>query len=270
MPTASRSASTPSGAAFFTPIRTKRDHLLHYGLPGLALRRPELYGKGALKLSVVIPTLNEEASLRRLLDRLRLAPNVHEVVVSDGGSSDRTATLVRPPHRLVQSEPGRGQQLRTGAEAATGDALLFLHADVLPPADVAAQISGALSSGHVGGNFRLRHLDGGPLGRWLERLAPLYRRMPRYYGDSGIFARKDVYDACGGFPWVPIMEDVIFVRRMEAAGRTAYLPGPMVSAARRWRGRELRTLLLWGFMQSAFALGVTPWRLARFYQAAKS
>jgi hypothetical protein len=170
----------------------------------------------------------------------------------------------------VRSEPGRGQQLRTGAEAATGDALLFLHADVLPPMDVAAQISAALGAGHVGGNFRLRYPDGGPLGHWLERLAPVYRRIPRYYGDSGIFVRRDVYDACGGLPWVPIMEDVIFVRRMEAAGPTTYLPGPMVSAVRRWRGRELRTLLLWASMQAAFALGVTPWRLVRFYRAAGS
>jgi glycosyltransferase involved in cell wall biosynthesis len=214
--------------------------------------------------------LNEEASLGRLLDRLRFTPGVHEVVVSDGGSSDGTVALVRPPHRLVRSEPGRGQQLRTGAEAATGDALLFLHADVLPPMDVAAQISEALGAGHAGGNFRLRYPDGGPLGHWLERLAPVYRRIPRYYGDSGIFVRRDVYDACGGFPWVPIMEDVIFVRRMEAAGPTTYLPGPMVSASRRWRGRELRTLLLWASMQAAFALGVTPWRLVRFYRAAGS
>jgi glycosyltransferase involved in cell wall biosynthesis len=214
--------------------------------------------------------LNEEASLGRLLDRLRFTPGVHEVVVSDGGSSDGTVALVRPPHRLVRSEPGRGQQLRTGAEAATGDALLFLHADVLPPMDVAAQISEALGAGHAGGNFRLRYPDGGPLGHWLERLAPVYRRIPRYYGDSGIFVRRDVYDACGGFPWVPIMEDVIFVRRMEAAGPTTYLPGPMVSASRRWRGRELRTLLLWASMQAAFAFGVTPWRLVRFYRAAGS
>ena len=214
--------------------------------------------------------MNEEASLGSLLDRLRLAPGVHEIIVSDGGSSDRTAALARPPHRLVRSKPGRGQHLRTGAEAATGDALLFLHADVLPPVDVAAQVSSAIGSGNVGGNFRLRYPDGGPLGRWLEWLAPFYRRRPRYYGDSGIFARRDAYDACGGFPHVPIMEDLIFVRRLEAAGRTAYLPGPMVSAARRWRGREWRTLLLWGSMQAAFALGVTPWRLVRFYRAARS
>ena len=218
---------------------------------------------------MVIPTLNEEASLGNLLDRLRLVPNVHEVVVSDGGSVDGTAALVRPPHRLVRGEPGRGQQLRTGADAASGDELLFLHADVLPPLDAVARISHALNSGHVGGNFRLRYPDGGPLGRWLEWLAPVYRRLGRYYGDSGIFVRRDVYDACGGFPWVPIMEDVIFVRRMEASGPTAYLPGPVVSASRRWRGRELRTLLLWAVMQTAFALGVTPWRLASLYRSAR-
>lgn len=211
--------------------------------------------------------MNEEASLGGLLERLRHAPGVREVVVSDGGSTDGTSALVRPPHRLVRAEPGRGQQLGTGAADTSGDVLLFLHADVMPPPDVAAQISGALSSGNVGGNFRLRYPDGGPLGRWLEWLAPVYRRLARYYGDSGIFVRRDVYDTCGGFPWVPIMEDVIFVRRMESAGRTAYLPGPMVSASRRWRGREFRTLLLWGAMQTAFALGVTPWRLARLYKA---
>ncbi len=233
------------------------------------MRRPELYGKEALRLSVIIPALNEEASIARPLERLHDAPDVHEVVVADGGSADGTTGLVRPPARVVRGEPGRGPQLRNGADAATGDALLFLHADVLPPRDVAAQISVALRAGCVGGNFRLRYPEGGLLGRWLELLAPLYRRIPRYYGDSGIFVRRDVYEACGGFPWVPIMEDVVFVRRMESAGRTAYLPGPMVSASRRWRGRELRTLLLWASMQTAFALGVTPWRLARFYRPEK-
>lgn len=223
-----------------------------------------------MNLSVVITTLNERASIGGLLRRLLAAPGIHEIVVSDGGSTDGTTGLVRPPARVVPGEPGRGPQLRAGARAATGDVLLFLHADVLPPEDVAAQISGALGAGSVGGNFRLRYPKGGPLGRWLELLAPLYRRIPRYYGDSGIFVRRDVYEACGGFPHVPVMEDVVFVRRMEAAGPTAYLTGPIVSDSRRWKGRQIRTLLLWGFMQTAFALGVTPWRLERFYRTGAS
>ena len=214
----------------------------------------------------MIPTLNEENSLGKLLDVLDAAPGVHEVVVADGGSTDGTMDLVHPHNRLVVGEPGRGQQLAAGARAATGDILLFLHADVLPPPDVAAQVSGAIRAGYVGGNFRLRYPEGGPLGRWLELLAPVYRRIPRYYGDSGLFVRRDVYEAFGGFPWVPIMEDMVFVQRLEKSGPTAYLPGPMTSASRRWRGREVRTLLLWGSMQTAFALGASPWRLARFYR----
>lgn len=217
----------------------------------------------------MIPTLNEEATLGGLLERLRRSPGIHEVVVADGGSTDETADLIAPPARLVLSEPGRGLQLRAGAREATGDVLLFLHADVMPPTDVARQIEGAIRQGFIGGNFRLRYPDGGLLGRWLELLAPINRRRRRYYGDSGLFVRRDAYEAFGGFPAIPVMEDVVFVERMERHGRTAYLPGPMVSSGRRWEGRAGRTLLLWGFMQAAFALGISPWRLARFYRAAK-
>lgn len=220
-------------------------------------------------LSVVIPTLNEASALGLLLDRLYTTPGVHEVIVSDGGSTDGTQDLVRPPARLIHSEPGRGVQLRAGAAAATGDTFLFLHADVIPPLDLSAQIKSARGSGFIGGNFRLRYPDGGLLGRWLELLAPLYRRGKRYYGDSGIFVRRDMYEACGGFPHVPIMEDIIFVRRMESCGETAYLTGPITSSTRRWRGRTIRTLLLWGAMQVLFALGVSPWRLARLYRSQK-
>lgn len=221
-----------------------------------------------MKLSVIIPTLNEEESLGGLIERLAASPGIFEFVVADGGSTDRTCGLVGT-ERLVSSEPGRGMQLRAGASVATGDVLLFLHADVVPPQDLAAQISSALDAGFVGGNFRLRYPEGEFLGRWLESLAPLYRRMGRYYGDSGIFVRRDVYDACGGFPHVPIMEDIIFVERMERAGRTAYLTGPIESSTRRFKGRAIRTLLLWGVMQFLFALGVSPWRLAKLYRAHK-
>ncbi len=222
-----------------------------------------------MKLSVIIPTLNEASNIGALLKRLHRTPGIHEVIVADGGSTDGTRLLISSPDLLVCSEPGRGIQLRAGAEVATGDVVLFLHADVVPPPDLLVQIEEAVGDGYVGGNFRLRYPEGGLLGRWLERLALLYRRLGRYYGDSGIFVRRDVYEAFGGMPYVPIMEDMILVRRMEAAGPTAYLPGPVVSASRRWSGRPLRTLALWGSMQTAYALGVSPWRLARFYQSAK-
>jgi len=221
-----------------------------------------------MKLCVVIPTLNEAENIDALLERLSHAPGIGEVVVSDGGSTDGTKEFVRPPVRLVHSAAGRGVQLNAGARAASGDVLLFLHADVTPPVDVAFQIRDAIGAGYIGGNFRLRYPGGGLLGRWLEVLVmPFYRRLGRYYGDSGIFVRRDMYERVGGFPVIPVMEDVVLVRRMEAAGKTAYLPGPMVSSPRRWQERPLRTLLLWGFMQTAFALGASPHSLASFYRA---
>jgi rSAM/selenodomain-associated transferase 2 len=223
------------------------------------------------RLSVVIPTLNEASNIGGLLDHLAATAGIHEVVVADGGSKDGTQDVVREHGaRLVESEAGRGQQLRAGAAVTTGDVLLFLHADVWPPPDLHAQISDALARSKVGGNFRLRYPGGGLLGWWLENLAvPLYRRLGRYYGDSGVFVRRDVYGRIGGMPYIPIMEDVVFVGRLEAAGETAYLPGPMISSPRRWEGRPLHTLLLWGFMQLAFSLGASPWQLVRFYRANK-
>ena len=115
------------------------------------------------------------------------------MVVSDGGSTDGTREIARASRaRLVDSEPGRGAQLSAGAREASGDILLFLHADVVSPNDLAAQIAGAVEEGCVGGNFRLRYPEGGTLGRWLEVLAPFYRKIGRYYGDSGVFVRRRV------------------------------------------------------------------------------
>lgn len=222
-----------------------------------------------MKISTIIPTLNEAQNLEPLLKLLEATPGIHEVIIADGGSTDGTREIVHGRARLTVSEPGRGPQLRAGAEDATGDVLFFLHADVLPPPDVAAQIERALESGYIGGNFRLRYPDGGLLGLWLEFLAPLYRKRRRYYGDSGFFVCRDAYEAFGGFPHIPIMEDIEFVRRMERHGKTAYLPGPIISSTRRWKGRALRTLLLWGSMQTAYALGVSPWKLDRFYRSSR-
>lgn len=227
------------------------------------------YNTPVLRLSVVIPALEEEAVIGDLLDYLSGLPGIDEVVVADGGSADATVGISREKGaRLVVSEPGRGGQLRAGAEEAAGDVLLFLHADTRPPRDVAHQIRRALEAGYAGGNFRLRYPGGGALGRWLETLVLIYRRLGRYYGDSGIFVRREVYERVGGFPAVPVMEDVIFARRLERGARTAYLRGPMVSSSRRWTGRPLRTLFLWLFMQLAYEVGASPWRLARFYRLA--
>src|SRR4028118_1807561 len=211
-----------------------------------------------MSLSVVTPTLNEASRISFLLERLKRTPGIEEIIVVDGGSTDGTPELVCPPVRLVRSRAGRGIQLSAGAKAASGDVLLFLHADVLPPPDVAFQIRSAVEARYIGGNFRLAYSGGDLLGRCLEALAPFYRRLGRYYGDSGIFVRRDVYERLGGFPKIPAMEDVVFVRRMEEAGETACLPGPIVCSQRRWKGRPLRTLAPWGFLRVGFDRGPGP------------
>ncbi len=223
-----------------------------------------------MPISVVIPTLNEASCIGPLLERLERTPGIEEILVADGGSTDGTPELVWPPVRLVRSEAGRGIQLSAGAKAASGDVLLFLHADAVPPPDVASQIRGALQAGCVGGNLRPRYPGGGALGRALELLVlPFFRALGLYYGDSGIFVRREVYERVGGVPEIPILEDVVFVRRMERAGETAYLPGPIEISPRRWLKRPLRTTLLWVFMQAMFDLGASPHWLANFYRANK-
>src|SRR5215218_5753551 len=174
-----------------------------------------------MEVSVVIPTLNEAAYIGALLERLSCMRGVGEVMVADGGSTDHTPELVVSSAARLVRAARPGGQLNAGARAASGDVLLFLHADAAPPPDAALQIRDDVERGRVGGNFRLRYPEGGALGRWLEALAPFYRRLGRYYGDSGIFVRRDVYERVGGFPEIPVMEDLVFVRRMERAGRTA-------------------------------------------------
>ena len=133
-----------------------------------------------MQISVVIPPLNEVENIGTLLELLSRTPTVFEVIVVDGGSTDRTREIVGASGaRLVECKPGRGLQLNAGAAEASGNVLLFLHADVAPPLDLAAQIRGILGRSRVEGNFRLRYPGGGLLGRWLEALAPFYRSLNR-------------------------------------------------------------------------------------------
>ena len=116
-----------------------------------------------MRISTIIPTLNEAQNLKPLLEKLGAMPGIHEVIVADGGSEDGTKELASRRAHLTVSEPGRGLQLRAGAREATGEVLFFLHADVSPPPDVAAQIERAVNAGYIGGNFRLHYPDGGLL-----------------------------------------------------------------------------------------------------------
>lgn len=173
-------------------------------------------------ISVIVPTLDEAERLPALLATLAGEPEPHEVIVVDGGSRDRTADLAAVGATVLHATAGRGAQLAAGAAAARGDVLLFLHADSRFPAGGLAAVTGALHDPAVpGGNFRL-HFDGGdPFSRWLDGFYAWIRARGLYYGDSGIFVRRAVYDRLGGMRPIALMEDYDFVLPIWQQGGSA-------------------------------------------------
>jgi rSAM/selenodomain-associated transferase 2 len=218
-------------------------------------------------LSIVIPAWNEA---RLIADAVQGAARIaDEVIVVDGGSEDGTAQLAGAAGARVLAAPkGRGAQLHAGARAARGEVLLFLHADVrLPPAARTAILERLADPQVIGGNFLIEFLPASWFTHLLAPLNDLRRAITRrYYGDSGIFVRRTAYHALGGFRPYPLMEDYDFSSRMERAGRCAYIREIRVMAsARRFQGRELRTLFCWMSLQLLYWLGVPPHRLYRAY-----
>jgi rSAM/selenodomain-associated transferase 2 len=221
----------------------------------------------ALAVSVVIPTLNEEASLRRNLAAVLAAAD--EVVVSDGGSGDRSAAVAAELGAQVVSGPaGRGAQLNRGAAAATAPILLFLHADTTLPAGGVDLVRAAIAAGAVGGGFFARFDVDRPLhrlGGWLINRRTEITRVP--LGDQAQYATRRAFDALGGYrPW-PILEDLDFARRLKRHGRVTMLPAPVTTAARRFvEGGVLRTVATNWLIWALFFVGVSPERLARLYR----
>jgi len=225
-------------------------------------------------VSVVIPAIDEERELPALLGELAKLPGHWELIVVDGGSRDATAALARahPAQPVVlQAHGGRAAQLNAGARAATGDVLLFLHADSRLPRDAYASLAQAWRTPDVGGgNFALAFAGGGTFERVLGFVYAFQRRHGFYYGDSSIWVRRDRWEALGGYREIPIMDDYDFVRRLERSGRTRCLPGPAVTSSRRWRSMGIpRTVLAWFVIRWLYVAGISPARLARLYRAVR-
>lgn len=197
-------------------------------------------------LSIVIPALDEEPELRALLPSLTAQRDL-EVLVVDGSSRDGTvATAKRHGARVIDAPRGRGAQLDAGARAATGDALLFLHADARPPDGFPEAIRRTLALREVVlGAFSLGFDAPGRRFRLLERATHLRVGLTRTpYGDQGLFMRRADYDGPAVFPHWPMLEDVALVRRLRGAGRIVVLPEKILVSARRYRSRGfLRTTL---------------------------
>lgn len=219
-------------------------------------------------ISVVIPTLDEEANLPVTLRQLADRPDV-ELIVVDGGSTDRTIEVARrfTPYVFV-SQPGRARQMNMGARHATGDILLFLHADtfLLPGAidEIQRRIIG---DGAVGGAFDLNIDSPRRLFKLVAKISSRRSRLFRLpYGDQGIFVWRQVFEVLGGFPDMPIMEDIAFMRRLRREGRVTFIRTGLITSARRWNANGVvRTTLVNWWVTSLFFLRVPPRRLRKVY-----
>ena len=221
-----------------------------------------------MDISIVIPALNEEATLAATVASAR-GPGVREVIVVDGGSSDGTADLARHLAARVLSAPrGRALQMNAGAAAATGTVLLFLHADTLLPEGFDTAVLTALQNPRVvGGRFDLLLMPSSFLLALTATLINLRSRLSRIAtGDQAIFVRRRVFGDLGGFPELPLMEDIAFSRALKRAGGVACLRQKVTTSSRRWRQNGvLRTILLMWSLRLLYLCGVSPERLRRAY-----
>ncbi len=222
-------------------------------------------------LGIVIPTLNEAEYLPGLLEDLHLIDVPHVVVVSDGGSADRTTSLAEDMGaRVVASAPGRGRQLATGARVVDAEWLLFLHADSRMGAAAREALTRHLQE-PLGrpAHFAFRIGESGFRWRMMEFGQRVREAMTGLaYGDQGLLVRRETLLQAGGYPTPPIMEDVVLLKNLRKLGRVTRLSAALHTSARRYRENgQLRAWLRNAFLISAFLVGVSPERLAHRYRA---
>jgi rSAM/selenodomain-associated transferase 2 len=221
-----------------------------------------------MKISVIVPVLNEEKSIAATLRPLALL-QLYETIVVDGGSHDRTVVIAAECGvKVIPSERGRARQMNRGARQASGDVLVFLHADTRLPPTALSDIAGAMADPrHVGGRFDVE-LDGK---HWM---LPLVGRLISYRsrlskvatGDQALFVRREVFQRIGGFEDIPLMEDIAFCRTLKRQGAVACLRSRVVTSARRWEANGVwRTIFRMWMLKLLYLTGVSPARLKQFY-----
>ena len=228
------------------------------------------------RVSVIIPALDEEASIALAIRSCREAGPC-EVIVADGGSRDRTVEVARgEADAVISARRGRAEQMNAGAAAAGGDVLLFLHADTLLPGGAVRAVLDALRDPRViGGAFRVLLAASPGAGRYVRAMLRITGRSigaraavaRAFTGDQAIFLRAEAFRAVGGYPGIPLMEDVELSRRMRRAGKTVLLPQRVRTSGRRWEAwGPLRTVLFMWRLRIAHLLGWTPARCAEAYR----
>ncbi len=228
-----------------------------------------------MKISIIIPVLNEEKKLSKTLSYLQsFRHSGHEVIVVDGGSTDNSLKLVREAaaHEVIDSvvvsEPGRALQMNSGAAIATGGVYLFLHADTILPDNALNLVSSFDHNKHYWGRFDIRLSSDRTIFRLIEHLVNLRSRLTSIAtGDQAIFIEHELFKSIGGFPEIVLMEDIAISRLLKKQLIPVCLKTKVATSSRRWEtnGVVATVLLMWK-LRLYYFFGVSPEKLARLYR----
>lgn len=225
------------------------------------------------RFSIIIPVLNETGTINGLIARFKdlQGGEAVEIIVVDGSPEGNTLKVIDDDHiRCLSSAPGRARQMNAGAAAATGEILIFLHADTWPPVEALPLIDGVMAQpGLVGGAFDLGIRSHRLIFKVIAATASLRSRLTRIpYGDQAIFIRRTHFHALGGYPDIPLMEDVALMQKIKKSGGRIHLfPNRVSTSPRRWEKEGvLRATLRNWILLGAYYLGASPEKLARYYR----
>lgn len=222
-----------------------------------------------MNISIIIPVLNDEVALATLLPAI--VPSGAEIIVVDGGS-DEVPHLLVDQHgaKIISSSPGRALQMNAGAKTATGDVLLFLHADSELPFSFDDEITAGIAADHDWGRFDIRLSGSHPMLRVVEWMMNWRSRLTGICtGDQGLFVKKQVFDEMGGYAEIPLMEDVEFTSRLKTSPYC--IKQKLTTSSRRWEQNGVfKTIWLMWSMRLRYFFGASPHTLVKEYYGKNS
>lgn len=220
-------------------------------------------------ISVIIPVYNEAKILEMNASFFDRLSKQAEVIFVDGGSADRTVEFAQSYAKVMHCEKGRARQMNLGASRARNDILLFLHADSRISSGALESIEKKIYHSGVAGGCLMQRIDKkGLTYRLIEAQGNIRaRRTGIFYGDQGIFIRRDVFNRLGGFPDVPIFEDALFSGKLKAQGKTTVLSDKIAVSARRWEKRGvIRTTVMFNTLLAMFKMGFPLEKIKALYE----
>lgn len=223
-----------------------------------------------MKISIIIPVLNEEKALSYLLNSLQSFDDEnHEVIVVDGGSFDNSLFIAQEKVKtVIVSKPGRALQMNSGAELASGDILLFLHVDTILPESALTAISSSCINDNCWGRFDVRLSSDKSVYRLIEGFINIRSRLTSIAtGDQAIFIKRDLFNRFNGFPEIALMEDVALSKRLKKQAAPVCLKDRVITSSRRWETRGvIATVLLMWKLRLYYFFGVSPDKLQKMYR----